>query len=153
LKGRVLQERREWALAAAAYTAEIRADAEAARAYRGRGFCRLMTADNAGARKDFDEAIRRAPTEPGYPGRAPAPRRLNSPARAAADLERALAAAEPATPRAALHAIHGLLLRDELGAPDKAVAAFAEALRAMPQAPDPVALFAGICQLFDVTER
>jgi tetratricopeptide (TPR) repeat protein len=157
LKGRILQTKEEWSLASAAFTAAIRLEPEAAPAYRQRGQCRLKSGDNAGARTDFDEAIKREPLAVDYRDRAVAFCRLGNAAAAVIDLQTALARSEPDEPPAALAALNtisALLLRDELARPADAIAVFGEALRSLASAQERgLPLFDPLCALFGVSER
>jgi formylglycine-generating enzyme required for sulfatase activity/tetratricopeptide (TPR) repeat protein/uncharacterized RDD family membrane protein YckC len=132
LKGRILQEKKEWPLAVAAYTAGLRLDPGAAPAYVDCGLCKFMAGNYSGARKDFDEGLRLAPAELAHRYRAATHWRLGSAAAAVIDIDDGLRRANQDTPRAALHAVSGLLLRDELRLLKESIAAFAEALRLLP---------------------
>ncbi len=155
LKGRILQVKKEWSLATAALTAALRLGADAVLTHRHRGLCRLLSGDNVGAKKDFDEVVQRTPIEDDYRRRAVAHFRLGDAAAALADVQTGLSLMAPGGPRTALHAIRGLLLRDELARPADALSAFAEALQSVGNA-DGLAglpLFAPVCALFGVSDR
>jgi actin-like ATPase involved in cell morphogenesis len=153
LKGRILQEKGEWLLAAAAYTVCLRLDPSAAGAYHYRGFCKFMAADYGGARKDFDEVIRLATTELAHRYRAACHLRLGDAAAAVVDIQSGLALANQDTPRAALQAACGLLQRDELRLARESIASFAEGLHLLedPAAQDKQFVEIGI--LFDLAKR
>jgi tetratricopeptide (TPR) repeat protein len=155
LKGHLLQERGEWLLAAAAYTAGLRCDPGSVQAYAGRGFCRLMAGEHAGARQDYDEVIRRGPSETAYRCRAAAALAVGDAAAAVSDIRQGLALGELEAPRAALLAVAGLLLRDELGSPEQSIACFAEALELLPAktSPPEQTRFTTICKLFGLNDR
>ena len=152
LKGQILQEKADWLLAAAAYTASLRLNPRVARAQECRGLCKFMAGDSTGAMKDFDEAIRGMPTEFAYRYRAATHLRVDNVPAAVIDIQKGLALADQETPRAALHAVSGLLMRDELDLPKESIGCFAEALRQMPPVEGSLerrhALMVGI--LFDV---
>ncbi len=152
LKGQILQEKGDWLLAAAAYTACLRLNPTAPRAQECRGLCKFMAGDSTGAMKDFDEALRLLPTEFAYRYRAATNLRLDNVPAAVSDLQKGLALADEQTPRAALHAVSGLLMRDQLDLPKESIGCFAEALRMMPPVEGSLerrqALMVGI--LFDV---
>ena len=131
LKGQILQEKGDWLLAMAAYTASLRLDPSAARAQECRGLCKFMAGDSNGAIKDLDEALRLRPTEFAYRYRAATHLRLDNVAAAVFDIEKGLKLADQETPRAALHAVNGLLVRDQLDLPGESLGCFAEALRHM----------------------
>ncbi len=132
LKGQILQEKGDWLLATAAYTASLRLNPRAARAQECRGLCKFMAGDSTGAMKDFDEALRLLPTEFAYRYRAATHLRLDNVAAAVNDIEKGLKLADQETPRAALHAVNGLLVRDQLNLTKESIGSFAEALRHMP---------------------
>jgi len=132
LKGRILQEKGEWLLASAAYTACLRLIPNAAKAHQDRGFCKFMAGDYIAAKKDFDEALRLAPSELAYRYRAATNLRLGIAAAAVIDIQNGLTLANQDTPRAALHAVCGLLMRDELHRLKESIGSFAEALRLLP---------------------
>ncbi len=132
LKGRILQEKGEWPLAVAAHTAGLRLDPGAARARESRGFCKFMAGDHGDARKDLDESLRLNPTEFAYRYRAAAHLRLDNVAAAVIDIQNALILADEETPRAGLHAVSGLLLRDQLQMTRESIGCFSQALHLMP---------------------
>ena len=111
-----------------------------------------MAGDSTGAMKDFDEALRLLPTEFAYRYRAATHLRLDNVQAAVIDIQKGLALADQQTPRAALHAVSGLLMRDQLDLPKESIGCFAEALRMMPPVEGSLerrqALMVGI--LFDV---
>src|SRR5262249_14731927 len=87
--------------------------------------------------------------------RAAASLRLGDPAAAAADIQNGLALADEHTPTAALNAITGLILRDELRSPRKAIPSFAQALKHLSgEAGGSERLrFTWTCNLFDLMAR
>jgi actin-like ATPase involved in cell morphogenesis/tetratricopeptide (TPR) repeat protein len=133
LKGAILQERGEWRLAAASYTACLRISPDHAEAYGDRGFCKLMMGDHAGARQDLTDAIRLSPKEATFRRRGVACLRADDVSAALADFREALTRVDQDTPVAALHATMGFLWQDAFQSPEHAVDAFAEALKALPK--------------------
>jgi uncharacterized RDD family membrane protein YckC/tetratricopeptide (TPR) repeat protein len=134
VKGRILEEKKDWLLAVAAYTAGLQLDPGAAPTYVDRGLCRFMTGNYRGATEDFEEGLRLAPTELTHRYRAAAHCRMGNAAAAVTDIQNGLRLANQDTPRAALHAVIGLLLRNELHLLKESIAAFAESLRLLPAA-------------------
>ena len=98
LKGQILQEKGDWLLATAAYTASLRLNPTAPRAQECRGLCKFMAGDSTGAMKDFDEALRLLPTEFAYRYRAATHLRLDNVPAAVIDLQKGLALADQDTP-------------------------------------------------------
>jgi actin-like ATPase involved in cell morphogenesis/tetratricopeptide (TPR) repeat protein len=161
LKGQILQDRGEWFLAAAAFTACLRAAPDHPEAYCARGFCRLMAGDAAQAKQDFDQAIRRGAEEVLYTCRAVASLRMGNARAALEDIEAALACAEKEVPPAALKTIGGLLLLQDLNAPEAAVGWFRDALALLPQDPGhgpdqglaERAVYSRVCHFFGLADR
>ena len=109
----------------------MKSDPKAGQAYFKRGLSKVMAWDYEGAITDLDESLRLGlePNEKLYTYRAAANLRLGKAAEAVADLRSGMALADEDTPRAALHAVTGLLVRDELKSAPDAINSFGEALR------------------------
>ena len=131
-KGELLVEKGEWLLASAAFTACLQRNADFENAYAARGYCKLMAADYAGAKADFDESIKRWPKWGwrAYERRAVARLRLGDAASACRDLQETLSQADEQAPKAILKAMVGLITLETQRRPERAIPWFAEAIRA-----------------------
>lgn len=151
-KGKVLIEQSECTLAAATMTACLRLDPEYPEAWGLRGLCKFECGDFVGARQDFDEQIKRRPSENWYRLRAAACARAEDAAAAVADVRSAIELSTEETSRACLWAIAGFLSHRRLKDFAEAVPCYGRALSSISVevTSDETSVFTSTCQTFDI---
>lgn len=152
IKGKVLTEQSECTLAVATMTACLRLDPEYPEAWGLRGLCKFDCGDFVGARQDFDQQIKRRPSENWYRLRAAACARAEDAAAAVADVRSAIELSTEEPSRACLWAIAGFLSHRRLKDFAEAVPCYGRALLSISVevTSDETSAFTSTCQTFDI---